>query len=100
MTSQAEWREPAPIRVGVFSLGDFQGHDEKGEVTGYNIEYLDKISELRHWEYEFVLVDNWVEATEYLEQGRIDLLAPAQNIPSLNGRIWNMKKSCRQHVKT
>lgn len=87
MTSQAEWKEPDPIRVGVFSLGNFQGYDENGEVFGYNIEYLSKIAELRHWQYEYVPVENWVQATEYLEQGKIDLLAPAQNIPSLNGRF-------------
>lgn len=87
ITGQAEWKETDPIRVGIFSLGNFQGFDENGEAIGYNIEYLDKIAELRHWKYEYVRVENWVEATEYLEQGRIDLLAPAQNIPALNGRF-------------
>lgn len=87
ITSQAEWKEADPIRVGIFSLGNFQGFDENGEAVGYNIEYLEKIAELRHWKYEYVRVENWVEATEYLEQGKIDLLAPAQNIPSLNGRF-------------
>ena len=87
MTSQAEWREPDPIRVGIFSLGNFQGFDESGEAAGYNVEYLNKLAELKHWSYEYVKVENWVEATEYLEQGKIDLLAPAQNIPSLNGRF-------------
>lgn len=87
MTSMAQWKEPESIRVGIFSLGNFQGFDEHGEAAGYNIEYLNKIAELRHWKYEYVPVENWVEATEYLEQGKIDLLAPAQNIPSLNGRF-------------
>lgn len=83
----AEWKEPDPIRVGVFSLGNFQGYDENGDVFGYNMEYLDKIAEIRHWQYEYVPVENWVEATRYLEEGKIDLLAPAQNIPSLNERF-------------
>lgn len=87
MVCRAEWKETDPIRVGVFSLGNFQGFDENGEACGYNIEYLDKIAELKHWEYDYIRVENWVEATEYLEQGKIDLLAPAQNIPSLNGRF-------------
>ena len=87
ITSQAEWKETEPIRVGIFPLGNFQGYQADGEVYGYNIEYLNKIAELKHWQYEYVSVDNWVEATEYLEQGKIDLLAPAQNIPSLNGRF-------------
>lgn len=86
-TSLAKWEEPEPIRVGIFQLGNFQGYDENGGVYGYNIEYLNKLAELKHWSYEFVPVENWVMATEYLEQGKLDLLAPAQNIPSLNGRF-------------
>lgn len=84
---KAEWNESDPIRVGIFSLGSFQGYDENGKVFGYNIEYLNKIAELKHWQYEYIQVENWIEATEFLEQGKIDLLAPAQNIPSLNGRF-------------
>lgn len=89
ITGRAEWDESGtePVRVGIFPLGNFQGFDENGELYGYNIEYLNKLAELKHWTYEFVPVDNWVMATEYLEQGKIDLLAPAQNIPSLNGRF-------------
>lgn len=87
VTGYAKWTEPEAIRVGIFSLGNFQGFDENGEACGYNVEYLNKIAEIRHWKYEFVPVKNWVEATELLEQGKIDLLAPAQNIPSLNGRF-------------
>lgn len=85
--SSAKWKESETIQVGIFSLGNFQGFDKNGEVYGYNIEYLNKVAELMHWKYEFVPVANWVEATEYLEQGKIDLLAPAQNIPDLNGRF-------------
>lgn len=87
VTSQAAWEESEPIRVGIFSLGSFQGFDDNGEAVGYNIEFLNKVAELRHWKYQYIPVENWVEATEYLEQGKIDLLAPAQNIPALNGRF-------------
>lgn len=87
VTGHAQWQESNPIRVGIFSLGNFQGYDENGEACGYNVEYLNKVAELTHWKYEYVPVNNWVEATQLLEQGKIDLLAPAQNIPSLNGRF-------------
>lgn len=87
IVSKAQWSEQDPIRVGIFSLGNFQGYDENGEAYGYNIEYLNKIAELKHWKYEYIKVANWIEATKFLEQGKIDLLAPAQNIPSLNGRF-------------
>lgn len=87
VTSHGKWEESKPIRVGIFSLGNFQGFDSNGEPIGYNIEYLNKVAEIKHWKYEFVPVGNWVEAANYLEEGKIDLLAPAQNIPSLNGRF-------------
>lgn len=87
MTSQAQWKESDPIRVGIFSLGNFQGFDENGEAFGYNIEYLNRLAELKHWSYQYVELENWVEAVNELERGTIDLLAPAQNIPSLNGRF-------------
>lgn len=87
VTGEAKWEETQPIRVGIFPLGNFQGFDENGDACGYNVEYLNKLAELEHRRYEFVPLNNWVEATEYLEQGKIDLLAPAQNIPALNGRF-------------
>lgn len=87
LAGQARWNGTDPIRIGIFSLGNFQGFDEDGNACGYNVEYLNKLAEMQHWKYEFVPAANWVEATELLEQGKIDLLAPAQNIPELNGRF-------------
>ena len=75
------------VRVGVFPLGKFHNFDESGNVYGYDIEYIEKISEITHWNIEYVSADNWVEATEMLEQGEIDLLAPAQKIDSLSERF-------------
>lgn len=86
-TAHAETTPSAPIRVGVFPLGNFQNFDENGKPYGYNISYLKKVAELTHWEYEYIQTDNWVQATEMLERGELDLLAPAQNIPSLSGRF-------------
>lgn len=83
----AAWKETAPIRVGIFPLGNFQNYDEDDIPYGYNIDYLNKMAELKHWRYEYVRADNWVEATNLLEQGKIDLLAPAQNIPELSSRF-------------
>lgn len=66
------------VRVGIFSLGKFQGWDENGDPTGYNVDYLNKIAEKNHWTYDYVDCENWVNATEMLKNGDIDLLAPAQ----------------------
>lgn len=83
----AAWSESEPIKVGIFPLGDFQNYDEEGKEYGYNVEYLSKIAELKHWNYEYIKVNNWVEGTELLEKGELDLLAPAQNIPDLKERF-------------
>lgn len=75
------------IRVGIFSLGEFQGWAEDGTPKGYNIDYLEEIAERTHWKYKYVVCENWVDATEKLEKGEIDLLAPAQQISSLEDRF-------------
>ncbi|MDD3369618.1 MAG: transporter substrate-binding domain-containing protein [Lachnospiraceae bacterium] len=75
------------VRVGIFSLGSFQGWDEQGDVCGYNIDYLNEIAKKTHWQYEYVKCDNWVDATEKLEAGEIDLLAPAQITKDLSARF-------------
>lgn len=80
-------REKQNVRVGVFSLGQFQYLDENGQIQGYNGDYLRKIAQINHWSYEYVPVDNWVQGTEYLEEGKIDLLAPAQHIEDLSNRF-------------
>lgn len=74
------------VRVGIFNLGNFQYFDADGSVRGYNIDFLDKISETTHWDYEYVPCQNWVEATKLLDEGKIDLLAPTQKLPMLQER--------------
>lgn len=75
------------VRVGIFSLGKFQGWNEEGEPCGYNIDYLEEIEERTHWKFEYVACENWVDATEKLENEEIDLLAPAQKIESLGDKF-------------
>lgn len=77
-------KENETVKVGVFPLGNFHNYDEYGHVYGYDIDYIKKISEITHWNIEYVEVENWVEATDMLENGEIDLLAPAQKIDSLS----------------
>ena len=64
-----------------------QTNDESGKATGYNIEYLNKISKVTHWKYEYVKCDNWIDATEKLENKQIDLLAPAQMTEALSEKF-------------
>ncbi|WP_323399411.1 transporter substrate-binding domain-containing protein [Christensenella sp.] len=48
------------------------------------MDYLNKIAQITHWNYEFVKVSNGVEATSLLESSGIDLLAPAQKTEALS----------------
>lgn len=66
------------VRVGFFHLNGFQEYDSDGRETGYHVEYLDKIAVYTRWNYEFVPANSWVNALQMLEEGKIDLLAPAQ----------------------
>ncbi|MDD3336087.1 MAG: response regulator [Eubacteriales bacterium] len=70
------------VKVGVFSLGQFQylTQNESGEYVGhgYNAEFLKNVARKTRWSIEYVPCDNWVQATQMLENGEIDLLAPAQ----------------------
>ena len=80
-------QEVKPIRVGLFSLGQFMGWDETGEACGYQVDYLNRIAEVTHWTYEFVDCQNWENAKDMLEAGQIDLLAPAQRTARLVDRF-------------
>lgn len=79
------------VRVGVFSLGQFNilstADDGTLSVSGYNADFLEQISLKTHWKIEYVSCANWVEATEMLESEEIDLLAPAQITDSLKEKF-------------
>lgn len=66
------------VRAGVFDLNGFFGRDNQGEPVGYGIEYLQKISEKTGWNIEYVWAENWDECVEYLQEGKVDIIAPAQ----------------------
>lgn len=66
------------IRVGAFELNGFFHKNEDGTAYGYAAEYLDKISEKNGWTYEYVWTENWEESVEYLRDGKVDIIAPAQ----------------------
>lgn len=74
---RASAEEERTVRVAVFSLGQFQQY-RNGEASGYNIEYLNEIAKYTHWNYEYVEAANFSEACDLLEQGTVDLVAPAQ----------------------
>ena len=54
------------VKVGFFPLGKFQYYDGAGNPAGYNVDYLNKLSQVTHWKYEYVKCANWVGATALL----------------------------------
>lgn len=66
------------IRVAVFPLGSFQYFDENGDAQGYNIDYLNRIAENTHWNYEYVEATNFQDACRLLDEDKVDIVAPVQ----------------------
>ncbi len=64
------------VKVGYIDQGDFI-QNNYGNYTGYGAEYLDKVSEITGWEYEYIL-DTWENCLSKLEDGEIDLVCMAQ----------------------
>ncbi len=75
------------VKVGIFPLGEFQDWNDHEDAYGYNVDYLNKIAEITHLDYTYVPCDNWVDATEKLENKEIDLLAPAQITDALSEKF-------------
>lgn len=72
--------ESAPegtVRVGCVDIDNFLVTAREGYTSGYAVEYLEKIAEHTGWEYEYVK-GSWAECLRWLEEGRIDLLLPAE----------------------
>lgn len=66
------------IRVGVYEMDGFHSFDEEDNCIGYDVDYLNKIAELTGWKYVYIKADNWSDAIGMLDNGHIDILAPAQ----------------------
>ena len=61
------------VRVGWFYQEDIQEGTLPGNLSGYNYEYLQKISLYTGWNYEFVFAD-WDTCEQMLQDGQIDIL--------------------------
>ena len=98
-TTQAIEEENKTVRVGYFPYANFQegGYGEHKQGAGY--EYLQKISYLTGWKYEYVYA-SFKECLDMLEDGEIDLLGSVSytperaeaigSIPGRNMRILRM----------
>lgn len=65
------------VRIGFYEMDGFQYYDEFGGLCGYNIDYLNLLSSITGWKYEYVPVKDFQDGCELLLDKQIDLLAPA-----------------------
>ncbi len=72
-----EEKEAKIVRVGLYEMEGFQYYDEYGGLSGYNIDYLNLLSLITGWEYEYVEVADFQDGCNKLLDKKIDLLAPA-----------------------
>ena len=79
-TTQAMAEENKTVRVGYFPYANFQegGYGEHKQGAGY--EYLQKISYITGWKYEYVYA-SFKECLDMLEDGEIDLLGSVSYTP-------------------
>ncbi len=74
--SSTETTDSRTVKIGFFEFNGFQYYNKSGEPTGYNVEYLDMISNFTGWNYEYVSIDSYAKALELLKNREIDLMAP------------------------
>ena len=79
-TTQAMEEENKTVRVGYFPYANFQegGYGEHKQGAGY--EYLQKISYITGWKYEYVY-GSFKECLDMLADGEIDLLGSVSYTP-------------------
>ena len=82
LTVHAEEAEPNTIRVAFPSQEGMSFIGHSGKVTGYNYDYLEKISEYTGWKMDYVLYasndgnEAVGNAIEDLQNGKVDLMGP------------------------
>ncbi|MDC7287062.1 transporter substrate-binding domain-containing protein [Blautia schinkii] len=65
------------IRIGYFDTQGFLYQNPDGSYSGYAAEFLENVSQITGWEYEFIC-SSWDELREMLDAGEVDFLAPVQ----------------------
>ena len=61
--------DASPIKVGYYEDGDYMSKSQSGEYSGYNIEYLQKISKQSGLPFEMVDIASWNAAYDMLVKG-------------------------------
>ena len=79
--------ESKVVRVGFFEMEGFHSYNEKGELEGYCVDYLNIIAGLTGWQYEYVEMADFMECCDRLEAGEVDLVGPAMMSDSRKARF-------------
>lgn len=61
------------IRIGFYTMDNYQECDENGNYSGYFVDYLREISQYTGWEYEFIQM-NYSACLKSLNDRNIDLV--------------------------
>ncbi len=65
------------LKVGYIGYEGFMAPNEKGEMEGYGVEYLNEIGKYANLSYEYVYC-TWAESLEMLKNKEIDLVCTAK----------------------
>mgnify|MGYP004545419983 FL=1 len=79
-TTQAMEEENKTVRVGYFPYANFQEGSSGEHKQGAGYEYLQKISYITGWKYEYVYAP-FKECLDMLEDGEIDILGSVSHTP-------------------
>ena len=66
------------VKVAVSDYPNYLSFDDGNNVSGYAYEYLQRISQYTHWQYEFIPM-TFEESMLALEKGTIDLVPGVQS---------------------
>lgn len=78
--AQAEEHEQKTVRVGYLLYAGFQDGAEGNPKSGYGYEYLQELSYLTNWKYEYVY-GGFNELLEKLKKGEIDVMGNLSYTP-------------------
>lgn len=66
--------EPQTVRVGYFRVSNYYKVDENGKIDSYDTRWLEEISYYANLRLEYVDCGTWLQGTDMLNTGEIDLL--------------------------
>ena len=74
--------ETRAVKVGWFECDGYYEKDQKNNLIGFGVDYLNAIAAYTGWEYEYV-EGTREECLSMLQKGEIDLMSPVRNDLSL-----------------